>query len=418
MTTIEKILYYLFNEYYLRMFNDQGLIKLVTDFKAKTFINYLISFYKKYGALPKQNEFDTFIKGDSNYDEYMLWFVKYPNSSVGENFNFLVDVLRQEYAKVGLDLIVQESKREKFDLPGLTSKVSKLRDDIEEDLDIRSAWVYEDIDDRIHRIEDAKHFSYIPSGLNQFDKYVGGFDKGRLYLIFGRTGAGKSKSLFTFAYNLSLQGYAGLYFTFEMPIEEMNTIYDTRAGSISVDNFRNGTVDMEYYKDVLEKIQTNKYPLKWAEHTKNPTVDYIQNEINEFKRHRSIDFIAVDYLGLMYNGQGEEKDVLGEITRRLKNIAKREKIIVLTAQQANRKSKEKGKDGKETEVGTENISGSDKIGANCDFIAYVSQGKLDKGILNMDILKNRCGPKDRTIKMLADFPTNTIKDAIEFNNIE
>jgi replicative DNA helicase len=418
MTTIEKILYYLFNEYYLRMFNDQGLIKLVTDFKAKTFINYLISFYKKYGALPKQNEFDVFIKGDSNYDEYMLWFVKYPNSSVGENFNFLVDVLRQEYAKVGLDLIVQESKREKFDLQDLSGKISRLKNDLYEYNEVKEAWVYENLDERIDRINNVGKYAPIPSGLQQFDRHVGGFDKKRVYLFTARSGGGKSRMLFTFAYNLTAQGYKGLYFSFEMPIDELNQIYDTRASAISWENFKSGTVDMEFYKDVLDKIATHRYPLKWAENFGLPDIDYIEDRIKQFKKEMSLDFIVVDYLSLMVNCSEDEYQQLGNITRRLKNIAKKEDIVVLTAQQINRKATEKNKDGKETEIGTQHISGSDKIGHNCDFIGYIYQGKLNKGIWNMDILKNRSGRKDVTIKMLADISINTIKDAIEFNNIE
>lgn len=420
MTIIEKILYYLFNEYYLKIFIQQNYIKLMYDKKYKGFVQKIIDFYKRYNAMPSENEFQQWVKEDINSEEYYLWFIKYSKMSVAENFGFLIDLLRKEYSAKGLQYITDNTNKSNVDLGELSLQINKLKDNISDDTDIRERFVYENLEDRIDRVKNSLNHKLIPSGFAQFDRYAGGgFDKKRIYLFFGRQGIGKSRTLFNFCYNLVNQGYKGIYFTFEMPIEEMEMIFDTRLGGISWNQLRTGQVDMDYYKEVVGIIGNRKFPLKFIEHTGTPSMDFIESKVKEFNQKDKLDFIVVDYLGLMFDSNdsgGEEYQVLGNITRRLKNLAKKEDMFVITAQQANRKSKEKSKDGKETEVGPENISGSDKIGANCDFIAYIHQGKLDRGILNIDIVKNRSGENNRQMKMLVDFPTNTMKDAIEFNN--
>jgi hypothetical protein len=104
--------------------------------------------------------------------------------------------------------------------------------------------------------------------------------------------------------------------------------------------------------------------------------------------------------------------MLGAIIRGLRNRAGKENAVMITAQQANRKTKEKEKDG--DKVDTDNISGSDEIGANCDFVAYISRGKLEN-VLDMDILKNREGPNYKKMKFIMDFPINKMTEAIVVN---
>ena len=132
------------------------------------------------------------------------------------------------------------------------------------------------------------------------------------------------------------------------------------------------------------------------------------NEIKKFKKIYPLDFVVIDYLGLMSTGlKVSREEDLGIISRELKNIAKREDIIMITAAQANRKTME------QTNVGLENIGYSDQIAHNADFVGYIKRGKIIDKILDVKILKNREGPSNVDMKFFVDFATNLIKDTIE-----
>lgn len=414
MNTIEKIISYLFNEYFLKNFIERCYLKLIYDRKFKSFIKLIIDYYSRYNTIPNIDEFMIYSTTEAreDADEYKMWYQKYKSISPNEGYQFLIDELKKEYVNKGVTHIMENFDSTKPDLKDLTFKLGKLEEATDENSDTRQRFVHEQLDDRMARLDRALLTTSLKTDFSQFDNYTGGMNRKELYLFFGRTGIGKTRTLFNFAYNLVEQGgYWGMYFTFEMPLEQMERLFDSRLSGVSSDQFKHGLVDKVYYSDILNLIKVKKYPLFFVEHSGLATLSYIEGKIREFKKQFPLDFVVIDYIGLMTEpGNKDKHEKLGTIARGLKNIAKREDIVMITASQANRKVKETEK------VGTENISGSDEIGANCDFIAYIQRGKLTNGMIDIEILKNREGMSNVIMKFLIDFPTNKMTDAIEFNN--
>jgi KaiC/GvpD/RAD55 family RecA-like ATPase len=415
MSTIEKILYYLLNEYYLKDFVEHNHIQLIYDAKFKKFANLLIEFYKKYDKVPNIDEFQKYVILEESAEELCIWFIKYEKLYVTENYQFLIDELRNEYKLKGWKHIVETVDPNTIDLRDIAHRLLKAQDKIEISSETKKGFIWEDLDKRLKRIDDAYKYAGIPTGFEQFDDITdGGWNKKELYLFFAMSSAGKSTILFNIAYNLVDKGYWGIYFTLEMHKEQMERIFDSRIGNISNKLIKHGKVDIEYYKDILSTIEHKKPPLFNVEHTGDTDVAYIEREIKEFKKEFPLDFIVIDYIGCMEeNNIDNDAQKLKYISKCLKNIAKKEDIMVFTAEQTNRDAYKDEKDGKE--IGIEHMAQSYWIAAYCDVIAYVKKCKLEKDTMEIKFIKNREGKVsefEKGARFSIDWTTKKMEDLI------
>ena len=405
---IEKITSYLFKEEYLKDFVDQGYIKYISDKYLKSFIKILIKFHNNYNKVPNIDEYEKFVKEYENYHDYVILFQKLSKKNSPENYKFLIDHIKNEYIKNNFSKIIENVDYNNLNLQELNAELMNLIDTTEVDSDIKRGFIYENVKERYQMVKKGGVKAGIPSGFNVFDRHTGGLNKKELYLFFGRAGIGKTRWLFNMAYNLSIQYLWGMFFSLEMYREQMVRIFDSRHGKIKSEEIKYGKVDKKLYKSVLLDIKENQYPLEIIEHAKMTNIEFIVNEIKKFKKMYSLDFVVIDYLGLMSTGlKVSREEDLGIISRELKNIAKREDVIMITAAQANRKTME------QANVGLENIGYSDQIAHNADFVGYIKRGKIIDKILDVKILKNREGPSNVDMKFFVDFATNLIKDTIE-----
>jgi KaiC/GvpD/RAD55 family RecA-like ATPase len=415
MTIIEKILYYLYNEYYLKIFIEENSIQLFYDPKFKKFANLFVEFYKRYDSVPNLDEFQKYVILEENAEELCIWFVKYEKLYVTENYQFLIDELRNEYKLKGWKYIVETVDPNKVDLKDIAHRLLKAQDKIEINSETKKGFIYDDLDKRIKRIDEAFKYSGIPTGFEQFDEITdGGWNKKELYLFFAKSSAGKSTILFNIAYELVNKNYWGIYFTLEMHKEQMERIFDSRLGNINNKLIKHGKVDIEFYKDILETIANKKPPLFNIEHTGDTDIAYIEREIKEFKKEFPLDFIVIDYIGCMEeNSIDNDAQKLKYITKKLKNIAKKEDIMVFTAEQTNRDAYKDEKDGKE--IGIEHMAQSYWIAAYCDVIAYIQKIKLEKDIVEIKFIKNREGRISdfaKGARFSIDWTTKKMEDLI------
>lgn len=413
MNAVEKIIYYLFTEVFLRNFVENRNWRFVYDVKLKKFIQIFCNFFIKYDAIPTIEEYMKMLEGDSDANEFSILFMKYKKSMVTENYKFLVDEMKKDFVKLKVADYWKGIDPTNINLKDLTYKLAKLEQALDEESETKQRFIYEALSDRLDRIDRALNSSTILTRYEQFDKFTGGMNKKEYYLFFGRSGIGKTRVLFNFAYQLSEQGYVGMYFSLEMYLEQMERIFDSRVSGINSDLIKYGKVDKGFYKDALDSINDRKFPLMFIEHTGKATLSWLAGKIREFKKKSPLDFVVVDYINLMFD-EGDNKrndEALGAISKGLKNIAKQENIIMITAAQGNRQIGVTEKDG--GQVGLDHISQSDLIAHHCDFVAYVQRGKLVDGQLRVSIVKNREGENNKTLLFKIDFPTNKMTDSLE-----
>lgn len=417
MNTTEKIIFYLFNEHFLKDFIKNQYIKYIYDKKLKGFIRKLIGFYTYYNAMPSKKDFEKYTSLETDANEYMIMFIKYQKLYVTENYQLLMEELKKDFIKKNIQRITNEIDYERVnikELKNLTYRLAKLERYTDSEQSIKRKFVYEDLEERAKRVKEAENLSSIPSGFDEFDRYTGGFNKKEYYLFFGRSAVGKTRTLFNFAYNLSEQGFTGLYFSFEMYMEQMERMFDSRVSGISGDLIKHGKVDHDYYGDILNMIKEKKPPFVIVESMgeKENNLMLISNIIKDFKKQYPLDFVVIDYLGLMKErGYKSDTEQWGAISKGLKQIAKQEDVVMISAHQANRKTMEAEKEGEL--IGLEHISQSDLIAHHCDFVAYLKRNKTQKQIMDMIIIKNREGPAGLSLRFLVDFAKNKMVDAID-----
>jgi replicative DNA helicase len=403
----DKAISYLFYEEHLRNFIENNNLKFIEDKNKRKFVRTIIKFYKHYNKIPNIDEYEKFISKLPEYQEFVILFQKLSKSKPIENYMFLIDQLKNQYVKNKFSKIFEGIDFENINLSDVQSKITKLISDIEVSSDTKERFIYENVEERFETVDQGGYQFGISSGFSGFDKITGGFNKKELYLFFGRVGIGKTRVLFNFAYNLAAQKYTGMFFSLEMYLEQMERIFDSRFGDINSEDIKYARVDKKYYRNVLEEIKEKKFPLYIVAHNGKTSVEFIENKIREFKKKYSLDFVVIDYLTLMSTGRNLQRDEeYGEISKALKNIAKRENIIVITAAQANRKTVES------ESIGLEHIGYSDQIAHNADFVAYIKRGKIIDRILDIMVVKNREGISNTTVKFLVDFGKNIMKDTL------
>jgi replicative DNA helicase len=192
-------------------------------------------------------------------------------------------------------------------------------------------------------------------------------------------------------------------------MKQMLRIFDSRDSAIPIENIKYARADKLLYKQALLKIQSDKYPL-WIAEKPNGNADYILSKIREYKKKNPLDAVIIDYLGIMKSGlKGIDRDEeYGERARILKNLAKMEDLIVMTAVQTNRQVVNS------EDIIIEHIGDSNKIAQYCDFVAYVSRAKIaEDKLMDIKVLKQRDGISNINLKFATDFATRTMKDEIQ-----
>jgi len=407
MTIIEKIIAYLFKEEYVRDFVDKNHIKFITDPTMKKFIKTITKFYKDYDKIPNIDEYERYINKVAEYPQFTIMFQKLRKHEPAENYNFLIDQIRSQYVKDNFSKVLEGVDYQNVNIHDIHGKIGKIISELDTEGEIREGFIWETVEARYRKVEEGGYQYGIQTGFQSFDEITGGLNKKELYLFFGRSGIGKTRVLFNLAYNLAQRNHYGIYFSLEMYKEQMERIFDSRFGEVDSNEIKYARIDKAFYRKILDRIKETKYPLYLIEPSKKITVEYIRQKVREFKKKYPLEFIVVDYLNLMVSGKGLQRDEeYGEISKALKDLAKSEDIIVITAVQANRKTQEA------ENVGLEHISDSDKIAHNCDFVAYIKRGKLIDKIMDIIILKNREGKNNVTMKFLVDFAKNLIKDTV------
>lgn len=108
----------------------------------------------------------------------------------------------------------------------------------------------------------------IKSGSNALDEIIGGFEKGRLYVLAGTTKGGKTTLAQTLMYNLGRQNVPSVFFSYEMGWQEVVKKYMAMDGLRSsqgtptnlplympIDLYRGGELQFDWIREAIQKGQ-------------------------------------------------------------------------------------------------------------------------------------------------------------------
>lgn len=241
----------------------------------------------------------------------------------------------------------------------------------------------------------AKGFSGLSTGLAKLDGMLGGLEPGRLYVVAGRPGMGKSALAVQMAYEAARAGAAGAVFSLEMPDSELATRMACSAARIDSRALARREVDgfsMKRLTTVMGKLA--ELPLSIVE-AAGMNCERICLSARQMKLKSGLGLVVVDYLQLIRSSRRHDsrEQEVSEISRQLKLLARELELPVIAVSQLNR-DVEKRADKRPL---MSDLRESGAIEQDADVIAmlyredYYDQ-KAAPGLCQVIVDKNRGGP--------------------------
>jgi replicative DNA helicase len=225
------------------------------------------------------------------------------------------------------------------------------------------------------------------TGLLKLDRALkGGVHRGELMTIASETGGGKSIELVQASVANLLEGKSVVFFSIEMSAKDILTRMACNIAGYEIrepDDYKNAN-QHEIMKINSALLQLSKMPLEIVD-----DVDDLQDILSisrQFIREKKADVIAVDYIQIISHNKVEGREAqISEITRQLKVLAQKNKVVVMTASQLNDEGK---------------LRESRAIGQHSNQVVYIEHIKEKSRIV---VKKNRRGVKNYTfeIKMIG-----------------
>ena len=255
--------------------------------------------------------------------------------------------------------------------------------------------VLADLDQRANRTQALLGLS---SSLPDVDQLLDGFCAGRLYVIAGRPGSGKSVFGLQTVRATLLAGKRALLFSLEMPATEV--IHRLLAAEIPLplghlQSARLSEADWSGVTNTCARIWPQ--PL-WIDDSSQLSIVDLQSRARRLHRLAPLDVVVVDYLGLM-DGERRNGDYsnrvqeVSSITRALKQLAKELSLPVIALAQLNRTLEQRN----DKRPILSDLRESGSIEQDADVVAFVYRDELhhpdtpDKDCAELLIRKNRSG---------------------------
>lgn len=350
---------------------------LILDPINKRLFEILEWYFQKYSALISQDSLNLVLAKskipEDQKQKVTLLFTELSSASYEDRpLTFLIDELKESYkvAKLRETLVTSVTNLEK-------GRAKEAIDDLKEGIvkleltgrsDVREGFIDVSADDRFAHYTDIKlnpdKYKGIHIGWPTFDSVTNGVRGGQLMVLIAAVKEGKSTALMNIAHNVYMNGHNVLYVSVEMPKEQVERRFDSRATGLSYSKIRDGRLnpmEEQIYRKCLtgQKTRTNKFYTIDA-HDCNTT--YLSSKIKTFPH--KFDLVVIDYLTLVKPSvRGRDQwEAIGKVTEEVRAIARDMNIPIITAAQANRDGIKESK----YKYGIENIGLSHLISAHAD----------------------------------------------------
>jgi replicative DNA helicase len=230
--------------------------------------------------------------------------------------------------------------------------------------------------------------------IGDLDKKLAGFHPGQLVIIAGRPSMGKSSLAMQVATRTAAAGKVALVFSLEMSGTELAEKAVANLGRVNLETMRDGAMKPEDYERISAAMGRLHDAKLIVDDSPGMSVDQMRARARRVKRQHGLDLIVVDYLQLM-QGRGDNRvEVVSEITRGLKLLAKECGVPVLALSQLNRNCE--SRTDKRPVMSDLRESGS--VEQDADVIIFIYRDEVYNestdaiGIAELGVAKQRMGP--------------------------
>ena len=203
----------------------------------------------------------------------------------------------------------------------------------------------ETIDDLRKRCENSTKgvLTGVKTPLRELDRMLNGFQKTDLIIIAGRPGMGKTSIALASAYAAAKSGVPVKFFSLEMSRVQLMYKLVMSASGVDPEKIRMGTLtDQDWNKISMISDDLKRLPIE-IDDTPGASPEYIFGTTKLSAKKGKCGIVFIDYLGLInYHMQGNSKvDDIGDITKRMKHLAKSAETPVVLLSQLSRKVEER-----------------------------------------------------------------------------
>lgn len=240
----------------------------------------------------------------------------------------------------------------------------------------------------------------VPSKFTLIDNLTGGWHPGELIILAARPSMGKTALSLNFALSALQEGKPTLYFSLEMPAEQIMIRILSMLSGTDQEHLRKGKLqDFSKVSKAIEQLK--KMPL-YIDESSSLTIGslrsrarYIARQIESQESGKRLEFIVIDYLQLIHGSSQYENRVLevSEISRSLKSLSKELKVPIIALSQLNRSLE--SRNNKKPMMSDLRESGA--IEQDADLIMFIYRDEYynpespKKGVAEVIIAKHRNG---------------------------
>lgn len=348
--------------------------------QAKEEYQYLANYFNTYNSVPSK---ETFTEKFPNWD--------YIN--VTDNPRALIDDIRENNLFIkAVQVINEASKRFSKDsnegAEYLLSKVAELQPEYSftgTDMVANGKERYDEWKKKL----DSPDPSFIPTGFNELDNSIFGWQKGNdLICIQARPNTGKTSVIVASAEHACSLGFRVGFISPEMSRNQVGYRMDSNRMHYSNRNLMQGEFIKGYEEYIKELSESNQY--FFVSDIKDFDGEITTSKIRNFIKSKKLDILYIDGISYIKTNNIDKRetreDIIGRICQELLTMSTEFGVPIVFVAQTNRKGTEK-----EEGAGIENITGADNIGQVVTRIISLRKCKDTIDALEMAVTKNRYG---------------------------
>ena len=234
------------------------------------------------------------------------------------------------------------------------------------------------------------------SGIHALDRLLNGLGRGRLLVLAGRPGQGKTSLALAIAQDLAVsQGHTVAFFSLEMTSRELVLRLLGSESEIPTVRIASGVLSRAEWERLLASAGRLRSVPFFLDDSSGLSVLELAATIRRLKAQRGLDAVVVDYLQLLDPGQRYQNEsiALSAVSRALKQLAKDLDVPVLVLSQLSREPERRGQ-GSRPQLS--DLRGSGSIEQDADAVVFLwppseLQEAVDGADLVAIVAKNRHG---------------------------
>ena len=193
----------------------------------------------------------------------------------------------------------------------------------------------EDIEERVKRGGDIPGMK---TGFRDFDRSVGGLQRGELCIIAGRPSMGKTLYALNMTDGLADNGFNTILFELEMTEKSLGMRRLSYKSQVEAERMKFGILNEDEINKILVSVDSLSRSNKvFTDCTPDANLLSIKSKSKTIKQAYGLDVIIIDHLNLMKIPNKETRDMaIGEVTRGLKILAKELDVCVVLICQLSR----------------------------------------------------------------------------------